>query len=377
MLSPWALEQTKELSKLTKCTVVSSAPNLKIPKFAFSILPQKIKKWSNIDKNLDWGNFTALYPRVPVRTYTRKARFNNSKKVASSWFKAVEKTVDVKKYDIILAHHPMIEGYIASLIKDRYNIPFITIEHSGYDPFHGNSDYKKMYSKVASNADVFVCPSKHVLNSILAKYSVKNPSVIYNGGAIPNEKVEFDLSGKLKFISVGALSEYKNYETLIKAFNDETLRKRSTLKIIGDGPLKNKYQTIINDLGLRNVVTLLGSMKHEKVFQMLDRSDVFVLISNENFSVAAVEALGRGCPVAVSEATGIPEIIKDGVQGFIIKNEDRMVPNRVSQILKKFVEKPEIIPKMSKEAFELSKDFTWEANAKKMYNILLEVTKNR
>jgi hypothetical protein len=124
MLSPWALDQTKELSKLTKCTVVSPTSTLKFPKFVLSILPPKIKKWSNIDKSCDWDNFTALYPKVSVKVYTRKARFNNPKKVANQWFNAIERTVDVKKYDVILAHHPMMEGYVANLIKDRYNIPF-------------------------------------------------------------------------------------------------------------------------------------------------------------------------------------------------------------------------------------------------------------
>jgi glycosyltransferase involved in cell wall biosynthesis len=256
-------------------------------------------------------------------------------------------------------------------------IPFITIEHSGYDPFHGSVDYKKMYSYVAMKADKFIFPSHHIMKEVGKIYEITNPIVIHNGGVIPKEKVDFDLREKLKFISVGALSDYKNYGTLIRAFNDKVLRERSTLKIIGDGPLKNKYQTIISNLKLENVVYLLGPMKHEKVFEMLDKSDVFVILSKEPFCVAAAEALGRGLPVVVAETTGIKEIIKDGIQGFVVKDEDRMNPNLVGQVLRRFVEKPELIPKMSKEAFELSKNFTWETNAKKMYDVLLAITKDR
>jgi hypothetical protein len=53
---------------------------------------------------------------------------------------------------------------------------------------------KKNYSEAASNADMFVCSSKHILDSFLSKYSVKNPVVIYNGGAQPIE-------GSRKFVT--------------------------------------------------------------------------------------------------------------------------------------------------------------------------------
>ena len=111
-LSPWALEQTKELAKLVDCTVVSPTPNFWIPKAFNRILPSKLKRWSDIENEHDFGEFTALYPRVPIKTYTRKSRFNSSNKVANSWINAVEKSVNVKDFDVILAHHPMIEGFM-------------------------------------------------------------------------------------------------------------------------------------------------------------------------------------------------------------------------------------------------------------------------
>ena len=178
-LSPWALDQTKELSKLVDCTVVSPTPKLRIPKTLNKLLPSKIKKWSDIEDKHNFESFIALYPRVSIKTYTRKARFNSSSLVANSWIKIVEETVDVKNFDIILAHHPMVEGLVAKNLKDKYGIPFITIEHSHDDPFNGNEEYKSNYSLVANNADAFICPSKHVLNSITARYSVKKPLVIY------------------------------------------------------------------------------------------------------------------------------------------------------------------------------------------------------
>ncbi|MCL4408170.1 MAG: hypothetical protein M1521_05995, partial [Thermotogae bacterium] len=148
-LSPWALEQTKELAKIADCTVVCPTPRLWIPKILNNFLPSKLKKWSNVEIKHDFGEITALYPRVSIRTYTRKARFYSSNKVEKSWFNVIEQAVNVKDFDIILAHHPMVEGLIAKNLKEKYGIPFITIEHSAYDPFHGNDEYQKNYSEVA------------------------------------------------------------------------------------------------------------------------------------------------------------------------------------------------------------------------------------
>ena len=370
-LSPWALEQTKKLAKLIDCTVLSATPNLWIPKGFNKIMPSKIKKWSNVEKKHDFGDFTALYPRVPIKTYTKKARFGSSTVVADSWYKIVEKSVNINDFDIILAHHPMVEGLIAKKLKEKYEISFITIEHSHDDPFNGNEEYQRNYSEVANSADAFVCPSKHVLNSILSKYSVKNPMVIYNGGAQPIEgSKKFDFSGRIKFISVGALSEYKNHRTLIKAFDDPILREKAFLEIIGDGPLRREYDDLINSLKLQNVVRLRGNMPHNLVFNELDNSHVFVLISEENFSVAAVEAMSRGLPVVVSESTGIPELISDGIQGFVIKDDKRMDSKYIASVLKNFVSDPHIIQEMSDAALQTSKSLTWEENAKRTFQII-------
>jgi len=373
-LSPWALEQTKELAKLIKCTVVSPTPNLWMPKIFNRILPSKLKKWSNVESKHDFGDFIALYPRVSVRTYTRKARFGSSTVVADSWSKIVEKSVNVKDFDIILAHHPMVEGLIAKKLKEKYGIPFITIEHSHDDPFNGNDEYQQNYSEVASSADAFICPSKHVLESILSKYSVKNPMVIYNGGAqlIEGSK-KFDFNDRIKFISVGALSEYKNHRTLIKAFDDPILREKAELEVIGDGPLRREYDDLINSLKLQNVVRLRGNMPHNLVFNELDSSHVFVLISEENFSVAAVEAMSRGLPVVVSESTGIPELISDGIQGFVIKDDKRMDPKYVASVLKNFVSDPQIISEMSDAVLQTSRRLTWEENAKNFFHIIEDI----
>lgn len=370
-LSPWALDQTQQLAKIVDCTVVSPTPNLWIPHFATSFLPSKFGRWSGIEIDHDFGEFRAHYVRVPLRTYTRNARFKSSGMVAESWTQAVEDSIDMRDFDIVLAHHPMVEGLVAKRLKDKYGIPFITIEHSRDDPFTGNNEFSESYSRVADSADAFIVPSKQVLDKVSARYFIRNALMIHNGGAkLSTQDRTFDLSDKVEFVSIGALVECKNHETLIRAFDDKLLRQRGKLRIVGVGPLKKQYEHLVSNMQLGNVVEFVGQVPHDLVFQMLDQSHVFVLLSEENFSVAAVEAMGKGLPVVLSESTGVAEVVTDGVQGFVVQNEKRKDPKYISSILRQFVIEPSLIPRMSRASLELSKSLTWEGNAQAIAHLV-------
>ena len=134
---------------------------------------------------------------------------------------------------------------------------------------------------------------------------------------------------------------------------------------------------LVGVLHLEEVVTLSGAATHEQVLEKLDQSDVFCLVSVESFGVAAVEAMGRGLPVAVSEATGIAELIHDGVEGFVVGNDRRTDSKYVGSILKQFVENPELIPKMSEAALERSRGLTWKANAEQMFGVINGILEKR
>lgn len=110
-------------------------------------------------------------------------------------------------------------------------------------------------------------------------------------------------------------------------------------------------------------------MPHDLVFNELDSSHVFVLVSEEPFCVAAAEAMSRGLPIVVSESTGIQELISDGIQGFVIRDTKRMDPKHVASILKNFVSDPQMISEMSDAALQTSRRLTWEENAKNFFKL--------
>jgi colanic acid/amylovoran biosynthesis glycosyltransferase len=120
---------------------------------------------------------------------------------------------------------------------------------------------------------------------------------------------------------VGRLSFEKGYNYALHACK---LLKNSGFKfkyhILGDGPDKCILQYIINDLGLLNDVELYGKVNGDKVNQILQQSDIFLLPSiYEGISNAALEAMASGVPIISTDAGGMEEVIEDGVNGRIVK----------------------------------------------------------
>ncbi|MCB0322223.1 MAG: N-acetyl-alpha-D-glucosaminyl L-malate synthase BshA [Bdellovibrionales bacterium] len=104
----------------------------------------------------------------------------------------------------------------------------------------------------------------------------------------------------------------------------------SRLILIGDGPERSRVEASVRDLGLADKVCFLG--KQEDFVGILQRSDLFLLPSeSESFGLAALEAMSCGVPVVASNVQGIPEVVVDGVTGFLsdVGAIERMASNAV------------------------------------------------
>lgn len=127
----------------------------------------------------------------------------------------------------------------------------------------------------------------------------------------------------IKFITMGRLIELKGHKSLITAFSKvrRTIRN-SKLFIIGDGPLKEEYRSLINDLNLKDHIILLGLVKNP--YKYLANSDIFVFSSLfEGFGMAILEAIACGLPVISTNCEwGPKEILNNGEYGMLVRVGD-------------------------------------------------------
>ena len=129
----------------------------------------------------------------------------------------------------------------------------------------------------------------------------------------------------LRIVSVGRLHWIKGYEyalEAVRALRDAGHRVTYTVLGADDGGA-DAVRLAIRDLGLEDVVTLVGHVPPERVRDFLCQSDVFVLSSlSEGSSVATMEAMATGLPVVVTDVGGMAEIVRDGHDGFVVPSRD-------------------------------------------------------
>ena len=123
--------------------------------------------------------------------------------------------------------------------------------------------------------------------------------------------------------SVGRLDPIKNYPLLIESFSSLIHIHPQIFGIIaGDGPDMDSLRLRINSLGLEDRFILLGYRADaRKIIQCLD---LFILCSvSEGTSMALLEAMSAGVPVAVTEVGGNPEIVLRGETGWVVPSGDQ------------------------------------------------------
>lgn len=128
----------------------------------------------------------------------------------------------------------------------------------------------------------------------------------------------------LSLLSVGRLAPVKAHRALVRAV---ALLRRSgvpvTLRIIGDGEERPALEALIRSLDLEAVVSLLGWQSGEFVERAMRESGAFVLPSyGEGIPLVLMEAMASGCTCIATAVGGVPELIKDGVNGLLIPAAD-------------------------------------------------------
>ncbi len=108
-----------------------------------------------------------------------------------------------------------------------------------------------------------------------------------------------------------------------------------SLTIIGDGPDRARLEEQARALGLSDVTRFLGYQAQDAVADALEASDLLVLPSfAEGVPVVLMEAMASRLPVIASRVAGIPELVEDGVSGFVVPPGDlSTLTNRLTSLL--------------------------------------------
>lgn len=133
---------------------------------------------------------------------------------------------------------------------------------------------------------------------------------------------------------VGAFFELKGHRHLLRAL-PQVLERYPNLIVAfaGGGPLEDEMRALAKELGVERALRFLGFVTD--VRSLLEASDVYVQPSLlEVCPISVLEASGTGLPVVASAVGGIPELIEDGVTGFLVPPGDPSeLARRLTQVL--------------------------------------------
>lgn len=224
-------------------------------------------------------------------------------------------------------------------IAKELDIPLIVSFH-GYDGSQllKSAVYKKNLEELLEYAFV-ITPSQYMLNNLSDKVKKVEKSEVLHYG-IPLEFFEFierESPQKKKydqkeiiFLQVSNFVEKKGHEYTIKAFKAVVESyPGARLILAGEGNLKKQNMLLAKQLGIEDKIIFPGYVNQNQVKNLMNNADIFVHHSvtassgdKEGIPNVIMEAMATGLPAVSTLHAGIPELIEDGKDGYLVQERD-------------------------------------------------------
>ncbi len=215
---------------------------------------------------------------------------------------------------------------------------------------------KNVYRRFFAETAVFSLANCKFFRQRVIELGCDEERIIVHGSGIDMAQFAFTprqkpVEGKIRIVTIGRLVEKKGIEYGIRAIA-QLVTTHSNLEylIIGEGELRPQLEKLVADLTVQNWVKLLGSQAQPEIVQILDQSHLFIApcITSQNGDQDAPvntlkEAMAMGLPVISTWHGGIPELVEDGVSGFLVAERD---PVAIANKLSYLIDHPELWPNL-------------------------------
>ena len=235
-----------------------------------------------------------------------------------------------------------------------------------------------MIMKFYSAVNYFIAPSMFLKNKLI-EYGFEKEKIIHlNNFTLFASDDKANRDDEKYFMYLGRISEEKGIKTLIDASikvfknnGNNKMMSKYKLRIIGDGPIKNKMMSYVKSKKAENNIEFLGHKSHEEAMELLSGSKFLVIPSEwyENFPYSVLESFALGKPVVASRIGGIPELVKNWETGLLFNPKDSDMLSLKISFLLKHPDKAVLIGNTAKEFM------TGEISAENHYLKLMDVYK--
>ena len=219
------------------------------------------------------------------------------------------------------------------------------------DPEGLNKKHNFLRRVMAFFIQRYVCVSNDLYRWLVDYVGIsKNKALLIQNGINTEQfNLKATISDQVRFVIVARISPVKDHLNLLNAMvllkaslNNKSMPR---LMIVGDGEQRSKLENFCEQQGL-STVDFLGV--REDIPEVLTQADVFVLSSvAEGIPMTILEAMSASKPIIATAVGGIPEVITDGVEGFLVEKQN---PQALAQALEKYIKEPQLISKHGTKA---------------------------
>jgi glycosyltransferase involved in cell wall biosynthesis len=164
--------------------------------------------------------------------------------------------------------------------------------------------------------------SETTKKDILLFNSKCNVLVIPNSLDLEHYKFGKDISYDGFILFIGRLVFYKHLEVVIEALKLLKNRCDVRLVVLGDGPMRSKWEELVDKLNLKDMVEFKGYVSHREKLYYLSRCRALVLPSIfEGFGMVILEAWALKKPVIVANVEPQNKIVTHGLDGYVVENK--------------------------------------------------------
>lgn len=249
----------------------------------------------------------------------------------SMWFRFFLKIRSINPDIIHVQSIPLsVPAFFMRIISNKNYIVWV----QGSDIYTPTVFLKLFSAALLKKASTIIALTEGMKAEIDKKYKM-NSVVIPNGIELYKFKTELTGLSKLQtgsyssdtdqnIIFVGTLRQIKGVRYLIEAMSIMRLNNPHVeLMIVGDGEEKEYLQKLTYDLNLNNCVSFVGKVPNDDIPKYMKEADLFVLPSlSESFGIVNIEAMASGLPIVSTNVGGLPDLIKDGINGFLVNPRD-------------------------------------------------------
>lgn len=278
-------------------------------------------------------------------------------------FRSLERVLQKGKFDVLHAHSGVVSpfAYGSLYVAKKLRVPHVITNHSLLENSVGVFRLLNVLSRWQQWPLILSSVSTVAAEGLYKASGKKKKVEILPNGINPEEwQIDPLAHPEIRITSVMRITRKKRPLTFIRSI-PKILSKLKTERavkfcLIGEGPQLKKIRQEVKKMGLEKQVEISGYQSRSEIKKIFQKTDIFASPTlKESFGIAVLEARCAGLPIVAMNYGGVRDLIQDGKEGFLAKNDKDFI-----KYLRHLIENDDLRKNMAKNSRNHTERFSWK-----------------